>query len=71
MIGLLIGAALGGLAVWHWRDQIEHYVGDFGRLREKAVDAAKQGTAQLKDALQSAADRPPSAGPGADRRGGR
>jgi hypothetical protein len=68
MIGLLVGAAIGGWAVWRWRNEIERYVGDFRRLRERSIDAAQQGTAQVRDALQSAAETiRPGSRPTADR----
>jgi hypothetical protein len=62
MIGLLVGAVLGGWAVWRWRGQMERYVGDFRALRQKAVDAAQQGAARVTQTLQSTAEtiRPPS-----------
>jgi hypothetical protein len=69
MIRLLLGAFLGGWAVWRWRSQIAQYLDQLPDVPTKAADVLDEGKEKLKEGLQTAQEaiRPAPGGSGGQR----
>lgn len=58
LVGIALGGALGGFAVWFWRDEIARYADDQTRsIRTTAADTLRAAGDSVTGMLDSTRDR--------------